>query len=145
MVAPMGIRHRHAALAGTATLIAVLAFSAASSQGAAKARPECPPNSLCVWTKANYEGERLVLDNLGASNKISRQMNDRVSSARLRYPGGAAGLYEDKNGEGDSLCLLDAPGLRKYPDLSQIGGGAMGYDDMISSSFLSETPFGSCS
>lgn len=140
----MNIRHRAGALAGTVSLLVVLAVSAAPTQGAAKARPECPSDSLCVWTKANYEGERLVIDKLGASNKISRRMNDRVSSARLRYSGGAAQLSEDTNGGGDSLCLLDAPGLRKYPDLSEIGGGEDGYDNMVSSSYLSDAPFGTC-
>jgi hypothetical protein len=68
-------------------------------------------------------------------------MNDKVSSARLRYSGGAAELYEDTDGGGDTLCLLDAPGLRKYPDLSEIGGG---YDNIVSSSRLSDEPFGTC-
>ena len=85
-----------------------------------------------------------MIDKLGSSNKISTKMNDQVSSARLRYPGGYAALYEDTDGGGDVLCLLDAPGLRKYPDLSKIGGGENGYDNIISSSRLSEEPFGSC-
>lgn len=140
----MHIRQRAGALAGTATLIIVLLVSAAPTQGAAKATPDCPQNSLCVWTKANYEGERLVLDRLGPSNKISKRMDDKASSARLRYSGGAAELYEDTDGGGDRLCLLDAPGLRKYPDLSEIGGGEDGYDNIVSSSYLSEEPFGTC-
>jgi Peptidase inhibitor family I36 len=143
MVASMKTRGRTAPL----ITIAVLALTAAlipASPATAKARPECPQNSLCVWTKANYEGERLVLDRLGASNKIFKKMNDKVSSVRLRYSGGAAELYEDTNGEGDTLCLLDAPGLRKNPDLSGTGGGPDGYDDMVSSSYLSEEPFGTC-
>ena len=134
--------HRRAGV--LAALTVFLAILVAPSHGAAKARPECPQKSLCVWTKAQYEGERLVLDKLGASNKISRTMDDRVSSARLRYPGGYAALYEHTNGEGDTLCLLDAPGVRKYPDLSQVGGGANGYDNMVSSSYLSAKPFGTC-
>jgi hypothetical protein len=97
-----------------------------------------------VWSKANYEGDRLVIDKLGLSNKIFNKMNDKASSARLRYSDGAAALYEDTDGGGDTLCLLDAPGLRKYPDLSEIGGGDNGYDNIISSSQLSEEPFGSC-
>lgn len=137
----MNLHHRAGIIAALTVLLAILV---APSHGVAKARPECPPNSLCVWTKANYEGERLVLDRLGASNKISKKMNDKVSSARLRYSGGAAELYEDPNGEGDTLCLLDAPGLRKYPDLSETGGGPNGYDNMVSSSYLSEEPFGTC-
>ena len=137
----MNLHHRAGALAA---LTIVLAVSAAPTQSAAKARPECPPSSLCVWTKANYEGERLVIDKLGASNKISKRMNDKVSSARLRYSGGAAQLYEDLDGGGDTLCLLDAPGVRKYPDLSKVGGGEDGYDNMVSSSYLSEEPFGTC-
>ena len=127
----MNVRHRAGALAGIVSLLAVLAVFAAPTQGAAKARPECPQSSLCVWTKANYEGERLVLDRLGLSNKISKRMNDKVSSARLRYSGGAAELYEDLDGGGGTLCLLDAPGLRKYPDLSEIGGGEDGYDNIV--------------
>ena len=137
----MNLHHRAGIIAALTVLLAILV---APSHGVAKARPECPPNSLCVWTKANYEGERLVLDRFGASNKISKKMNDKVSSARLRYSGGAAQLYEDPNGEGDTLCLLDAPGLRKYPDLSETGGGPNGYDNMVSSSYLSEEPFGTC-
>jgi len=135
--------------ARTAPLIALavltlLAAPSSASPGAAKARPECPQNSLCVWSKANYEGDRLVIDKLGLSNKIFNKMNDKTSSARLRYSDGAAELYEDTDGGGDTLCLLDAPGLRKYPDLSEIGGGENGYDNIISSSQLSEEPFGSC-
>src|SRR5687768_16718369 len=110
----MSFHRRGGALAA---LTIFFAISAAPTQGAARARPACPPSSLCVWTKANYEGERLVIDKLGASNKIARRMNDKVSSARLRYSGGAAELYEDLDGGGDTLCLLDAPGVRKYPDL----------------------------
>jgi hypothetical protein len=125
----------------TLTVLALFAAPSPASSGAAKATAECPQNSLCVWSKANYEGDRLVIDRLGASNKIFKKMDDRVSSARLRYPGGAAQLYEDKNGEGDTLCLLDAPGLKKYPDLSKTGGG---YDNIMSSSYLSAEPFGTC-
>jgi hypothetical protein len=128
----------HTRVVALAASTALLFALAAPAQGTAKARPECPRKSLCVWTKANYEGERLVLDELGASNRIARKMDDRVSSARLRFPGGAAELYEDPNGGGNTLCLLDAPGLRKYPDL------AAGYDDAISSSYLSAEPFGTC-
>jgi hypothetical protein len=127
--------------AGAAVLVTVLAIAAAPTQGAAPARAECPQNSLCVWTKANYAGNRLVIGKLGPSNKIFNKMNDKVSSARLRYSGGAAELYEDTDGGGDTLCLLDAPGLRKYPDLSEIGGG---YDNIVSSSRLSDEPFGTC-
>jgi Peptidase inhibitor family I36 len=133
----MNVRNRAGALA----LVTVFAIAAAPTQGAAPARPECPQNSLCVWTKANYTGDRLVLDKLGASNKIFKRMDDKVSSARLRYPGGAAELYEDTGGGGDSLCLLDAPGVRKYPDLSEVGGG---YNNIVSSSRLSDEPFGTC-
>ena len=140
----MSVRRTAGFLAGAAAIASLLTFASAPTQGA-KARPGCPPNSLCVWTKANYEGERLVLDKLGASNRIARKMNDRVSSARLRYPGGVAALYEDTDGGGDILCLLDAPGVRKYPDLSEVGGGSSGYDNIISSSYLSEEPFGGCS
>ncbi|MDQ2676407.1 MAG: peptidase inhibitor family I36 protein [Actinomycetota bacterium] len=130
----------------TAPLIALafltfFAVPSPASPAVARAAAECPPKSLCVWAKANFKGDRLVLDKLGASNKIARKMNDRVSSARLRYSGGAAELYEDTNGGGNTLCLLDAPGVRKYPDLSGSGGG---YDDMMSSSYLSEEPFGTC-
>ena len=140
----MNNRHRAGALSGISSLIAVLAVSAAPTQSAAKATAECPPKSLCVWSKANYEGDRLVIDKLGSSNKIFNKMNDKTSSARLRYSGGAAELYEDTNGGGDRLCLLDAPGLRKHPDLSEVGGGENGYDNLISSSYLSEEPFGTC-
>ena len=140
----MNVRRPGGAFAGTASLLVVLAVSAAPTRGAAKARPACPPSSLCVWTKANYEGERLVLNRLGPSDKISKRMNDKVSSARLRYSGGAAELYEDTGGGGDKLCLLDAPGLRKYPDLSEIGGGENGYDNIVSSSYLNDEPFGTC-
>jgi hypothetical protein len=128
----------------TLGLVTLLLSPGSASSGAAKARPACPPNSLCVWTKANYEGERLVLDRLGDSNKIFKRMNDKVSSARLRYPDGAAALYEDRDAGGNTLCLLDAPGLSKYPDLSQTGGGPNGYDNSVSSSYLSDEPFGSC-
>jgi hypothetical protein len=121
------------------TALALFAAPDPVSLGATRAAPECPQNSLCVWSKANYEGDRLVIDRLGASNKIFKKMNDRVSSARLRYSGGAARLYEDPDGEGDTLCLLDAPGLKKYPDLSEIG-----YDNIMSSSYLSAEPFGTC-
>lgn len=137
----MNVRSWAGGVAGAVALLAVLAVGAAPTQGAAPARSACPQNSLCVWTKANYAGDRLVLDKLGASNKIFNKMNDKVSSARLRYSGGAAELYEDTGGGGDTLCLLDAPGLRKYPDLSDIGGG---YDNIVSSSRLSDKPFGSC-
>ena len=137
----MKIRHSAGALAGTVSLIAVLTVPAAPTQGAAKAVAECPAKALCVWSKANFEGNRVVLDKLGASNKIFNKMNDQVSSARLRYSGGAAQLYEDTNGEGNTLCLLDAPGLRKYPDLSENGGI---YNNAISSSYLSAEPFGTC-
>jgi hypothetical protein len=137
----MNLHRRAGALAALTVCLAILV---APGHGAAKARPECPPDSLCVWTKANYEGDRLVLDKLGLSNKISRVMDNKVTSVRLRYSGGAAQLYEHPNGEGDTLCLLDAPGLRKSPDLSQTGGGPTGYDNMVSSSYLSAKPFGTC-
>lgn len=137
----MNLHRRAGALAALTVFLAILA---APSHGAAKARPECPQKSLCVWTKAHYEGERLVLDRLGASNKIFRKMDNKVSSARLRFSGGAAQLYEDPNGEGSTLCLLDAPGVRKYPDLSGTGGGSNGYDNMMSSSYLSAKPFDTC-
>ena len=123
------------------TFLALLAAPNPASPAASKAAAECPPKSLCVWAKANFKGDRLVIDKFGASNKIARKMDDRVSSARLRYSGGAAELYEETNGGGDTLCLLDAPGVRKYPDLSEVGGG---YDNIISSSYLSEAPFGTC-
>ena len=126
------------------TVLTLFAAPSPASPGAAKATAECPQNSLCVWSKANYKGDRLVIDKVGSSNKIFKKMNDQASSARLRYPGGAAELYEDTDGGGDTLCLLDAPGLRKYPDLSEVGGGEGGYDNIVSSSRLSEEPFGSC-
>jgi hypothetical protein len=122
----------------TLAVLTLCAASSPASLGAAKATPKCPPNSLCVWSKTNYRGDRLVIDQLGASNKIYRKMNDRVSSASLRHPGYAV-LYEDVNGGGDMLCLLDAPGVRKYPDLD-----AMSYGNIISSSELSNEPIGTC-
>ena len=136
-------RPRPAPLVALAAL-ALFLIPGSTSQGAAKAAADCPAKSLCVWSKPNYEGNRLVIDKLGPSNKIANKMNDKTSSARLRYPGGAAELYEDTNGGGDTLCLLDAPGLRKYPDLSEVGAPPDGYDNKISSSYLSKEPFGTC-
>lgn len=118
----------------------LFAIPSSASSGVAKAAPDCPRKSLCVWTKANYRGDRLVLDELGPSNKIFRKMNDRISSASLRHPGYAV-LYEHVDQQGSTLCLLDAPGVRNYPDLSEVGGS---YDNIISSSDLSEEPIGSC-
>ncbi len=125
----------------TLAVVTVLAVPSSASSGVAKAAPDCPRKSLCVWTKANYKGDRLVLDEPKPSNKIFRKMNDRISSASLRHPGYAV-LYEDVDQQGDMLCLLDAPGVRNYPDLSEVG---FSYDNIISSSELSEEPIGSCS
>jgi hypothetical protein len=124
-------------LTGLAAAALFLAPGPGSVGAAPKAEAECPPDSLCVWAKPNYRGERLVIDRLGPSNKIYRKLNDQVSSARLRYAGYAT-LFEDVNGEGNSLCLLDAPGLRRYPELNSP------YDDSISSSLLSENPTSFC-
>lgn len=125
-------------LCATAPLIAL---SAPVSLGAARAEADCPQQALCLWTKPNYRGQRLVVQAEGVSNKIFRQLNDQASSLKIRWPGAYVTLFSDINGEGDSLCFV--PGNeRRVRDLGDYSGGF--YNNVISSSEISDGPTSRC-
>jgi Peptidase inhibitor family I36 len=87
----------------------------------------CPDQTLCVWSKKNYEGQRVKITKTGdVSNKLAHEMNNKASSLKNRFamPGT---LYDKKNGgPGDVYGFCD---LDDVPDLGS-------FDDQASSSVV---------
>ena len=120
--------------------LAIVAFAPAASEAKAPASKGCPMNSLCVWTKPDYEGKKLVIKDEGASNKVANQMNNKVSSVKSRYSnsdGDAAYLFDRRNANGDYFCLGAGLG-KKIPNL----GPPYGFDNRTSSVLLPKSDEG---
>ena len=127
-------------LATVAAALLVIAFSSPASLGAAakaKAKPACPKDALCLWDKENYEGFRVVVKGNGLSNKVADQMNDLTSSVYLNRKDRIAVLYQDVDGEGDSICLYEDNRWRS----NKIGAP---FDDAISSTRVKKNLPPSC-
>lgn len=117
----------------TALVVASSVVPASSQAGeAAKAsgKKGCPQGAVCLWTKTNYRGDKLVVNKKGTHN-LTAKFNNKVSSLKTRYKGGAnelAFLFDKKDGNGDARCF--GGDFRKVPDLSD---PAWTFDDQATS------------
>ena len=104
-----------------ATLVVAPAAGDAASSKRGKA---CPDGAVCIWSKANYRGDREVFEKKGATN-VSRKLNNRATSVKDRT-GDDVYLMDAKNGStnDDYQCLFEP----QYPDL-----GEQGFDNRVSS------------
>jgi hypothetical protein len=115
-----------ALLAGIAVAAAAAMPFAGSAAPAAKSQSSCPDKALCVWTGANYHGQRVLITKRKLSNKLFNQINDRASSVKFRWTGTAV-LWEDTGGGGTGYCF-DGPRANRS-NLADIG-----FDNSASSS-----------
>jgi hypothetical protein len=88
----------------------------------AKSHSSCPDEALCVWSKKNYEGQRVKITKTGdVSNKLAHEMNNKASSLKNRFAMTGT-LYDKKNGgsgEVYGFCDLDnVPDLGLFDDLA---------------------------
>jgi hypothetical protein len=95
--------------------------------GAAKGGSGCPDNALCVWSRRNYEGQKVKITKTGGvSNKLGKLMNNQASSLKNRIPSPGI-LYDKKNGEGDLIGFCDEESIANL-------GGKIDFNDRASSS-----------
>jgi hypothetical protein len=107
------------ALIAIAALL-VIAPAAGEAAKAGKVKKSCPKEALCLWTKKDFKGKRMVVKDKGVTN-LPKAFNNRVSSLKSRYTGGDDGLsffFDKKNAsdDGDFRCYNESIG--KQPDLS---------------------------
>jgi hypothetical protein len=123
-----------ALLAGIAVAAAVvmMPFAGSASGPAAKSDRGCPDGSLCVWTKPDFEGKRVVMQKRRRTNRLANTINDQASSLKLRKSGTAV-LWEDIDGGGVAYCF-DGP-RKAASDLGKIG-----FDNQASSSKIFKRP-----
>jgi hypothetical protein len=101
----------------------------AAKQGGQKS---CPDNSICVWTKAGFSGQRVVVQGNGVSNKIGNKINNRTSSIKNRF-GHTILIYDKRNATGEIRCV---GGLGKVRNL----GGSYNFDNRAASSEVPDDP-----
>lgn len=125
----MHLSHRMRRVVTIAALAVVALTVAGMPAGASRtekgATGKCPADSLCLFQKDDYKGQRVVISGFGVSNRIANQMDDEASSAKNRTGNGAI-LYELEDAGGEDVCI----GL-KEPDLDTIE-----FDDFTSSTKL---------
>ena len=106
----------------TICLIAAPAVGDASSARSVKA---CPDNSVCVWSKKNFRGDREVVDRKGVTN-LSRRLNNEVSSVK-NTRSFTTYIFDKRSapGSSDYTCVGQDT---NYSDLAGIG-----FNDVVSS------------
>jgi len=96
------------AAAAVATAAALSGAASATPEGeeaAKRAGPKsCPADSLCVWAGKKYTGKRVVMKGGGPSNKIFRELNNKVTSVKSRRQFTVL-LYDEKGQQGDARCF----------------------------------------
>jgi hypothetical protein len=103
---------------------------AAKDGTSAKASSGCPADTLCVWARKNYRGQKVEITKINAiSNKLAKRMDNEASSFknRIAVPGA---LYAKKDGEGAVMGFCDN---EKLPDL---GDPKIDFDNRASSSIV---------
>jgi hypothetical protein len=122
---------KKAALITIAAALALAPASGEAAQGKGSTKL-CPDGAFCVWTKANYQGKKLVLTKKGVSNKIAKEMNNKVSSVKNRLDV-TTYLYSKRDGKGEIRCFGDG---QKLADLA----GSCDFDNEASSSRIPKGP-----
>ena len=119
-----------------AVLIATVALVALTPPmgGAAnaKATKACPDDAICVWTKSNYRGKRVLVTGNDVSNKIGNQINNRTSSIKNRFDQTIL-IYDKRNATGEARCV---GGLGKVRRL----GASYNFDNRATSSDVPDDP-----
>ena len=102
--------------------------------GAAKdtTTKSCPNDAICVWTKDNYRGKRVVVKSDNVSNKIGNTINNRTSSIKNRF-GQTILIYDKRDAMGESRCV---GGLGKVARL----GDSYNFDNRATSSDVPDDP-----
>ena len=104
------------------------------SSAQSKAGSGCPADTLCVWSRKNYRGQKVEITKINAiSNKLAKRMDNEASSFknRIALPGV---LYAKKDGEGAIMGFCDN---EKLPDL---GDPKVDFDNRASSSLVGSLP-----
>jgi hypothetical protein len=120
---------RTALIALISTLVLTPAVGEAAKGGADKS---CPDDAICAWTKAGFEGKRVVISGKGVSNKIGNQINNKTSSIKNRFET-TIFVYDKRNGAGESRCV---GGLGRVRNL----GGSYDFENRVASSDAPEDP-----
>jgi hypothetical protein len=113
-------------------LVAALPATAASGGAPApekRAGKHCPDGAVCLWTDANYEGDKFVVRTHGLSNEVYDEGFNDVASSLKSGRDKRSFMYTDYDGGGIEMCVV--PHL-KADSLSLFGG----MDNSISSSRL---------
>ena len=98
---------RRAILVTLSVLVAGMALPsnvAGDREAAAGSKASGCPAVYCLWTKINFNGEKLEVDTRRPVN-MPAFMNNNASSLKSRLPDSQAlFLFDAKNGNGPSLC-----------------------------------------
>src|SRR5687768_9002256 len=114
-------------------LIGMIALTPATGEAAKEqADKSCPNDAICVWTKAGYRGQRVVVQGEGVSNKIGNKINNKTSSIKNRFAQ-TIFIYDKRDATGESRCV---PGLGKVRNLA----GSYGFDNRVASSDVPNDP-----
>jgi hypothetical protein len=114
-------------------LIGTVALTPAAGEAAkGKTNKSCPDDAICVWTKAAYRGERVVVKGEGVSNKIGNKINNEASSVKNRFDQ-TIWIYDTQDATGEARCL---GALDRVRDL----GASYNFDDRVASSDVPGDP-----
>ena len=106
---------KKSALIAIVGIVTLVPATGEAAQGQSK--KSCPKQAVCVWTKANFEGKRLVVKEKGTTN-LSPRFSNRISSVKSKYTGAEndlAYLFDRRNTNGEFRCFgFD---FSKVPDL----------------------------
>lgn len=114
-------------------LIGIVALVPATGE-AAKAKPKksCPSEAICVWTKASFEGKRVVVKSEDVSNRIAKEINNKTSSIKNRFDQTIL-IYDKRNAKGEFRCL---GAMEQVENLA----GSYNYDNRTTSSDVPDDP-----
>jgi hypothetical protein len=96
--------------AGALVLALAVGASGAASAGSAKAGSGCPEDTLCLWSKKDYKGDKVEITKVGeVSNKLAEKLNNEASSVKNKFDRDAT-LYAKRDGAGDQsgICPLES-------------------------------------
>jgi hypothetical protein len=118
-----GIRISLAA-ASAALLVAswMSATGGATATPAKKAGSGCPDETLCLWAKKNYEGQKVEITKVGkVSNKLAEKMNNDAASVKNKFDQ-IGDLYSGRDGGGGECFGISIS--TNYPTLGDFNDRA---------------------